>query len=151
MPRINLYAQNRHTVVVDGVPLSGFAEGDYIEIDLEGNAAARSLGGDGPSMNLSVAQGGKISISLMPTSPALGTMYGIRDVQSISPRLFSVAVMTGVEEVIVAEGCAFGKLPSFQTGGPTMQARKFDIEALRIKMDTSGVESIAGSYVGGLI
>ena len=55
--RINLYAQNRHTVVVDGVPLSGFADGDYIEIDVDGNAAQRSMGGDGPSMNISVQQG----------------------------------------------------------------------------------------------
>ncbi len=27
MARINFYGQNRHTLVVDGIPLSGFAEG----------------------------------------------------------------------------------------------------------------------------
>ena len=149
--RISLYAQNRHTVVVDGVPLSGFAEGDYMEVELEGNAAVRSTGGDGPSMNLSVAQGGKISIGLLPTSPALGLMYGIRDSQAMTPRLFSIALMTGVEEVVVAAGCAFAKLPAFSTGGPTMQPRKFDFECLEIKLDTSGVEAVAGGFFGGLI
>ena len=149
--RINLYAQNRHTVVVDGVPLTGFAEGDFLEVELEGNAAQRSMGGDGPSMNMSVPQGGKISVSLLPTSPALGAMYEIRDTQSLTPRLFTVALLTGVEETIVAAGCAFGQLPSFQTGGEKMQGRKFDIECLQITLDTSGVEAVAGGYVGGLI
>ena len=146
-----MYAQNRHTVVVDGVPLSGFAEGDYIEIDVDGNAAQRSMGGDGPSMNLSVQQGGKIGIGLLPTSPALGAMYEIRNAQKLTPRLFTIALITGVEEIIVAAGCAFAKLPSFQTGGDKMQGRKFDFECLQITMDTSGVESVAGGFVGGLI
>ena len=148
MARINLYAQDRHTVIVDGVMLSGFSEGDHIEVDVEGNAAARSLGGDGPAMNLSVKQGGKISVSLLPTSPALGQMYGIRDVQALTPRMFTVSVMTGVEEVITASGCGFGKLPAFTTGGEKMQPRKFDIECLVINMDISAVEAIAGSFFG---
>ena len=25
--RLNLYAQNRHTLIIDGVPISGFADG----------------------------------------------------------------------------------------------------------------------------
>lgn len=149
--KINLYSQNRHTVVVDGIPLSGYAEGDYIEIDIEGNAAQRTPGGDGPAMNLSVAQGGKITIGLNPISPALGELYGVRDAQALSPRMFTIAVMTGVEEVIVANACAFGKLPSFSTGGPTMQPRKFEFECLEIKMDTSGIEAVAGGFIGGLL
>lgn len=149
--RINLYAQNRHTVVVDGVPLSGFAEGDYIEVTLEGNAAQRTQGGDGPAMNLSVEQGGKISIGLNPISPALGEMYGIRDAQALSPRMFTIALLTGVEEIIVGTGCAFGQLPAFSTGGPTMQARKFEFECLKIQLDTSGVEAVAGGFIGGLL
>lgn len=151
MPRLNLYAQNRHTVVVDGIPLSGFAEGDYLEFEQDGNEAARSMGGDGPSMNLSTAQGGRLSFSLMPTSPALGTMYALRDGQANNPRMFTIAVLTGTEEVITAAGCAFGKLPAFNTGGPKQTERKFDIQCLQMKLDTSGVETIAGGFVGGLI
>lgn len=149
--RINLYAQNRHTVIVDGVPLTGFAEGDYIEVDLDGNAAEISPGGDGPAMNLSTPQGGSISISLQPVSPQIGILYEIRNAQVLSPRLFTIAVMSGVEEIIQASGCAFAKLPAFSTGGPTMQPRKFDFKALQIQMDTSGLEIIAGGFVGGLI
>lgn len=149
--RINLYAQNRHTVVFDGVPLQGFAEGDFLNVKLDGNAAERSQGADGPSMSLSTAQGGNITLSLQPTSPSLGAIYAIRDQQAHDPRMFSIVLISGVEELINASNCAFGDLPQFTTGGPTMQPRQFSVEALKIKLDTSGVEAISGGFVGGLI
>lgn len=149
--RTNIYMQARHSLVVDGVPVVGFAEGDFLQVKLDGNAAQRTQGGDGPAMNLSVEQGGNLTLSLLPTSPALGVLYGIREAQKLNPRLFSVVLMSGVEEVITAGGCAFGDLPQFQTGGPTMQPRQFSIEALKISLDTSGVEAIGGGALGGLI
>lgn len=149
--RINLYAQNRHTFILAGIPLSGFAEGDYIEIKQDGNAAERSKGGDGPSMNYSVPQGGRISVSLMPTSPALGTVYAVRNLQAVTPSLFSCSLMTGTEEVITASGCAFADLAQFSTGGEKQQARKFDLECLQITLDVSSVESILGNVAGGLL
>jgi len=149
--RVNLYSQGRHILIVDGNPWTKFAEGDHIQIKLDGNAAARTMGGDGPVMNISVAQGGKITVALTPVSPSLGIAYATRDEQRSNPRLFSVVLMTGVEEVITASGCAFGDLAQFATGGPTQQPRAFDIECLEIKLDTSAVESIAGGFLGGLI
>lgn len=149
--RINLYAQNRHAVIIDGIPITGFADGDFIEVDLEGNAAEITPGADGPAMNISTAQGGTISISLQPVSPQIGELYALRDAQQKAPRLFTIVVMSGVEEIIRANGVAFAKLSSFSTGGPTQQARRFDFAALEINMDTSGLEAIAGGFVGGLI
>jgi hypothetical protein len=149
--RLNLYAQNRHTVVLAGIPLSGFAEGDFIEIKVDGNAAELSKGGDGPSMNYSVPQGGKISISLMPTSPALGAVYAVRNQQASTPRLFSMSLMTGTEEVVTAAGCGFADLPQFSTGSEKQQPRKFDIVCLQISLDVASVESILGSVAGGLL
>ena len=149
--RSSLYMQQRHTIVIDGVPCSGFAEGDYIQVKLDGAAAARTQGGDGPAMNVSVDQGGQIMISLNPISPVLGVLYGIRDAQKVTPRMFSIVLMSGVEEIITASGCAFGDLPQFSTGGPTMQPRQFAFECLKIKLDTSAVEVLDGGFVGGLI
>ena len=151
MSRINLYSQGRHVLIIDGMPCTGFAEGDHLQVKLDGNVAARTMGGDGPAMNLSVPQGGKITCSLLPTSEVLGVLYGLREEQASNPRLFSVVLMTGVEEVITANGCAFGDLAQFNSGGPTMQPRQFDIEALEITLDTSAVEAIAGGFLGGLI
>jgi hypothetical protein len=149
--RLNLYAQGRHTLIIAGVPISGFGEGDWIEIKIDGNAAERSKGGDGPAMNISVPQGGKITVGLLPTSPALGTMYEIRALQASNPILFPISLMTGTEEVITASGCAFGDLPQFATGAEKMQTRKFDFEALQITPDFASVESILGSVAGGLV
>ena len=118
---------------------------------VDGNAAARTQGGDGPSMNLSTAQGGTITVNLLPTSPALGVLYSIRDAQRVNPRMFSIVLMTGVEEVIKGAGCAFGDTPQFQSGGPTMQGRQFVFECLEIQLDTSAIESVVGGFVGALL
>src|SRR5690242_10865181 len=109
--RINLYGQNRHLLVVDGVRVTGFKEGDFIQVKMDGNSASRTHGGDGPSMNISTAQGGQITFGINPTSPAIGTLYQLRDQQRSNPRLFSTQLITGVEEVIQASGCAWGELP----------------------------------------
>ena len=138
-------------MVLAGVPMSGFGEGDWIEIKLDGNAAQRSMGGDGPSMNLSVPQGGKITIGLLPTSPVIGAMYEIRNLQSANPSMFTLSLMTGTEEIITAAGCAFGDLQQFVTGGEKMQTRKFDMECLQISLDVASVESILGDVAGSLI
>jgi hypothetical protein len=151
MARTNIYMQARHTLVIDGVPVQGFAEGDFLQVKIDGNAAERTKGGDGPAMNISTHQGGNITISLLPVSPALGTLYGIREAQRSNPRMFSVVIMSGTEEIITAAGCAFGDLPQFATGGPTQSARQFSLECLEIKMDTSAVESILGGFIGGLL
>jgi len=145
--RINLYAQNRHTLVLDGIPMSDFSDGDFIQIKADGNAASRTQGGDGPGMNISTDQGGSIHISLKPTSPVLGILYELRKQQQNNPRMFSFMVMTGVDEVISAMGCAFGELPQAQTGGPTMQGRQFALECLRVEWDPSGVEPAEGGMI----
>ena len=145
--RLNLYSQNRHVVVINGVPLSGFADGDYMEFEKEGNEAARTHGGDGPSMSVSTDQGGKITVGLMPTSPSLGMLYSLREAQQANPAYFNVQLITGVEEVVMASGCMFGKLPAAQTGGPTQRARQFAIECLDLKMDLSDTQALAGGLL----
>lgn len=147
MARINLYAQNRHILIVDGVPVNGFADGDFMQVKLDGNVAARTQGADGPAMNVSTAQGGQVTLSLLPTSPALGVLYALLDSQKSSPRFFSIVLVSGVEEVIQADSCCFGELPQFASGGPTMQPRQFQFESLKISLDQSAVEALAGAII----
>lgn len=137
MARINLYAQNRHTLIIDGVQISGFAEGDFLTVKEDGNAAVRNAGADGPSMSISTKQGGNFTLSLTPVSPALGSVYSMREKQNAIPRLFNVRLLSGVDELINFEGCAFADHPQFTTGGPTMQPRQFSFECLGITMDHS--------------
>lgn len=148
MSRSNIYIQAEHSILLDGVPVIGFADGDYMSFKADGNAATRTQGGDGPSMNISTAQGGVITLGLLPTSPILGKFYELREAQKSLPRLFSFQALTGTREIIQAEGCGFGDLSQFQSGGPEMRPREFTLEALRIIFDTSGVEQILGAVVG---
>lgn len=147
MARLNLYGQNRHVVIIAGIQVTGFAEGDFMTIKQEGNAASRTKGADGPSMNLSTDQGGIITISLKPTSPALGTVLTLRDAQKANPTLFTIALVTGVEEVISASGCAFGELDEFASGGESMQSRKFNFECSKMTLDLSGVNPVSGGLI----
>ena len=148
--RTNLYAQNRHIVIVDGQHWTGFADGDYLNIEAHGNAATRTEGGDGPSMNLSAAQGATITIGLMPTSPSLGLAYETREAQIKKPRFVNIQLITGTEEVISAAGCMFAKLPAARTGGPAQSARQFVFEALELKLDMSITEPISGGLIGSV-
>lgn len=149
--RINLYAQQKNTIVINGVSISSFAEGDWMEIKQDGNAAERTKGGDGPAISISTSQGGTIGISLNPVSPALGTLYAMRNLQITNPSLFTIVLMTGVEEVIVAYGCAFGDMPQFTSGGEKMSPRKFTFECQKISPDIADVESIIETVAGSLI
>ena len=132
MSRIDLYAQNQHVLIIDGIPLSGFANGDWLGIKADGGGATRTHGGDGPALNQTTDQGGQITVNLLPTSPALDELYALREVQKVFPRKFSIVLMTGVQETIYAMDCAFGELPQFQSGGPEMRERQFVFECLSI-------------------
>ena len=143
--RINLYAQNRHVVIIDGVPIVDFMEGDFMEVELHGNAAQRTEGADGPAMNISTAQGATITINLKPTSPSLGVLYKLREAQQEAPYMFSIQLVTGTQEIISASGCAFAKLDAFSSGDAKMKDRKFKFECLECPMDLSEVLSLIGN------
>lgn len=138
MSRFYLYSQNRHTLIIDGIPIDGFADGDYIQIKEDGNAATRSFGGDGPSMSIATDQGGNLTLGLYPNSPVIGALYTMRKQQKENPRLFNIILLSGVDELINFNGCAFGDQPQLGSGGPTMQPRQFSFECLKIVMDESG-------------
>jgi hypothetical protein len=145
--RKNLYLQANNTLVIDGISVSGFMEGDCMTIDDEGNAAQRTLGASGASMSISAYAGGKFSVILKPTSGALGKLYKLREDQkrASNRRLISITLFTGVDETISIRGAAFAKLPAISTGGEKEAARQFDFEYLEAVFDKSDVESILGA------
>ena len=122
---------------MDGIPLSGFADGDFLTVKVDGGGATRTLGGDGPGMNVTTPQGGTITIKLLPTSPAIGPLYELRKTQQSIPRLISLTIISGVLELVRANNCAMGDLAAFQTGGDKMTGRDFSFECLDIQLDPS--------------
>jgi len=128
-----IYLQAYHIVVVDGIPITGFGEDDYISIKYDGGGAEIISGADGPAMRYLVKSGGQIGLSVLPTGKAFFDLAVLRSTQfsSSDRRLFSVVIMSGVEEVFSFAGCAFGDLPEFKTGGPRMSSRAFVINFLQ--------------------
>lgn len=145
--RRRIYVQQDHSMVIDGVQITGFAEGDWLEIECEGNCVVRTEAADGADMNMIKGQGGRLTFGLLPTSKALGKVNFIRADVIANPRLFNVALLTGVREIIYASGCGFGKLPAFQTGGEVQQPRFYVIECIELDLDTSDVEKGVSSYI----
>lgn len=137
MARIGAYMQLYNSLLVNGVPISGFAEGDWWSVKPEGGACSRTKGGKGPTLNYSVSQGGIITLNLMPTSAAIGPLYALRQAQQVAPVPFTIQLFSGVSELILAEGCGFGELDSFAGGGPAASARKFTFECVNIVLDPS--------------
>ena len=126
----DIYLQKGHTLIINGVNISGFAEGDCIRVQPEGNAAIKTKGADGPSLSISTYQGGKLEFDLKPTSPARSIVWGLWRAQSSASGLtgpYTVVLLTGVDEIITVAGL-FGEIPQFSMGGPQMQPRKFPME-----------------------
>lgn len=149
--RLPLYSQNLHTLVIDSFPITGFADGDWLSIKVDGGGVVRSQGATGPVLNRVAPQGGQIIVNLLPTSPALGDLLGLWKDAQAAPRLFNLSLITGVEEILVAKGCGFGDMPEFRTGGLVMSPRGFVIEFTEIVLDSSGVKKSPLSIFGGLI
>ena len=150
MARFSLYDQKNHIVVLDGVPLSAFAEGDFLELKQDGAPAVRCFGADGPTMNFCPPAGGHLVLGLSPTSPALDDLQDLWEAQLLATRLFTTVLLSGVNEIFTAYGCAFGETPSFLTGGATIQPRQYQIEFLKIEKELASGE-IGGGFFGGLI
>ena len=120
------YSQANHSVVVGGRPMLDFAEGDSISWeDLAADKVAATEGLDGARISFSSAKAGKITIKLKPTSPCIEYLnYLIARQQAGSPQLLTVAIMTGVNEVITLINCGVNR-GSGSTGGPTMVEREY--------------------------
>ena len=120
------YSQANHSVVVGGRPMLDFAEGDSISWeDLAADKVAATEGLDGARISFSSAKAGKITIKLKPTSPCIEYLnYLIARQQAGFPQLLTVAIMTGVNEVITLINCGVNR-GSGSTGGPTMVEREY--------------------------
>lgn len=149
--RLPLYSQNLHTLIIDGFPITGFADGDWLSVKIDGGGVTRTQGSQGPVLNRVAPQGGQITVNLLPTSRALGDVLGIREDVFSNHRLFNVALITGVEEIITALGCGFGDMPEWGSGGAVMGPRGFVLECTEIKLDASGVKNLPGGLFGGLV
>ena len=125
------YSQTTHSVTVyaaDGSYsriLQDFAEGDAIawEPTLADKVAVQD-GFDSSKLSIAASRSGKITIKLKPTSPDVGFLTNLSQLNWTNPQIVNVAITTGVNEVHHLYAAAVNK-GGGATGGPTMSEREF--------------------------
>ena len=126
MARKEFYSQKNHSVLVDGFPLSDFAEGDdVISFEPQGDGVTNQRGLDKNNTNFGSARPGWLTVQLKPTSPAIDILDQlIRNQENGNPRLMNVSVLTGVAEALSVTGCGIEE-QGFGTGGPVGTPRTY--------------------------
>lgn len=135
--RLELYDQAAHVLAFDGVPITGFSEGDWMEIETLQAGSSTSYGAFGPVLNLKKAdEGGHLRLHLNANSPAVEFFMLAHAQQLKKPRFFNVALTTGVGELFMFIGCFYGSVGNFSTGGPVMTPRTFVINYTQATLQT---------------
>lgn len=133
MARALFLNQSICSVVIDGAPVEGFAEGDAIRIipNTEGSAVMAGL--DGAVTLFANNQTGTFEIDLKPTSPWLSAAYRIWANQKTgNARLLAAQVLTDANEPVRLEGVSMSSPGQVSSGGttPSMRTVVFNVEKI---------------------
>lgn len=124
------YNQAEVTVLVDGIPWRGLADGDSIEVADIGGEADITEGTDGPGVNLATKQGGYIKIKLREDSPAQIYAKALRLVQenALTGRSGVTVQILGGTSIFHTLHNAFISAPgALTTGGKKQGATEFKL------------------------
>ena len=121
---IRAYNQKNTTVLVNGVPLIGLADGDSVKVTPAGGEVERTEGTDGPGLNQATNQGGDIEVELREDSPSIGYLDNLRLMQEqTSLPIPNVTVLTGVLAVETLSMVMLSRRGELATGGKKMGKR----------------------------
>lgn len=140
---IQYYSQSKNSVVVTPVgggwsrSLKDFFEGDDA-IAWEPNAERITVteGFDKSAISMSSGSAGKVTVKLKPTSPDVGLLNKLYNLNRTNPQLLNVSIVTGVEEIVKLNNCAVN-VTGTSSGGATMVARTFEFIGEEMNLDES--------------
>lgn len=123
------------TVIIDGVPVFGFAPGDSIKITPNAEGSAVEVGLDGAVTQFSTDMSGEFEIDLMPTSPFLDVV----NAQWLAQKTAAAVLMLGTVTTSAAEpfaliGMSIADPGAVQTGGKAVTPRTVKFKVQRIVM-----------------
>ncbi len=128
MARLTYYNQNTHSVIIQGVSIRDFYEGeDVIAWEPQGDLITATRGLDRNAISVGSGRPGALTLRLKPTSRSIIFLQELAEIGG-NFRLVGALVTTGVEDVLALIDAAVEDM-GFQTGGPTMQARVFKLTA----------------------
>lgn len=140
MSIIRAYNQKNTTVLVNGVPLVGLADGDSVKVTPAGGEVERTEGTDGPGLNQATNQGGDIEVELREDSPSIGYLDGLRLMQEqTAVPLPAVSVMTGVLAIETLSFVMLARRGELATGGKKMGKRMWKFIGANLNYTPSAV------------
>jgi len=139
MPRSQFYDQNSHSVIINGIVMRDFYEGeDVISFEPQGDNIVVTRGLDNNAISFGSPRPGILTLKFKPTSPSLQFLFELSQLAHVGvPILSQALVTTGVDDTLTLFNCAVSDT-SFQTGGPTMQARTFTLTASNYALIETG-------------
>lgn len=92
---VRTYSPNQVIVLVSGVPMSGFADGTFVEVAPSADLSTMQVGADGEvARSISSNKTCTVTITLQQTSPSNDVLSGMIEIDSLTGGvLFPVTVM----------------------------------------------------------
>lgn len=116
---VRTYSPQQVVVLVSGVPMSGFADGTFVEIAPSSDLSSMQVGADGEvARSISSNKTCTVTITLQQTSPSNDVLSGMIEIDSLTGGvLFPISVLDlRGRTVFLASQCWINKRPTLTFG-----------------------------------
>lgn len=121
------------TVILDGVEVSGYMDGDSIRVNMSTEGSSIEKGLDSATTTFTTDMSGTVELDLKGVSPNLDQITALWLAQkTAAAREFSIQIMTSAAEVVRCEGCSISSPGNIATGSRTASARTVVMNSRRI-------------------
>ena len=121
------------TVILDGVQVRDFMDGDAIRVNPSTEGSSLEVGMDNAVTTFSTDMSGTLELDLKGTSLTLDRINLMWLAQkTAAARLFNVQIVTSALEPIRCEGCSISSPGAIATGGRSASARTVVLNVQRI-------------------
>lgn len=127
------FNQSQCTVILDGVPVEQFSDGDAIRVKRTTEGSTIERGIDGATTTFSTDKSGTVELDLKGVSITLDQINFLAMAQRTGfAREFSMQIVTSALEPIRCEGCSIAHAGDTSTGGRSSSPRTVTINVRKI-------------------
>lgn len=109
---ISTYDPANVQVIIDAVPVSGFADGTFVSVSQDNESFTKKVGADGEVARARMSnRSGTLTLTLMATSVANAALTALH----LAETIFSISIIDGGNEVFGAQ-CWVEKPPTVDRG-----------------------------------
>lgn len=124
-----VYSQQDVTLLVKGIPISGYMDGTSIKVTFDGGEVEKTEGTDGAALNVATHQGATISFTLRETSESYLIMRGLFEAQQFASVIsyLPCILITGGGVAVTMAQCAISPPGELATGDKKQGGVEFKI------------------------